>query len=90
MEGGTQKITLTVYAFDNVDNYGRHFTDIDECSDAGLHTCHVHANCTDTQGNYTCSCKEGFAGDGRYNCTGAYDRQLVIDGIYCSWLQKSY
>lgn len=37
--------------------------DIDECLQ---HPCHTHATCENTDGNYTCTCKEleGYVGDG--------------------------
>lgn len=48
-------------------------TDVDECS-LGSDTCHENADCTNTVGNFTCSCKTGFSGDG-YSCTGVlYNR----------------
>ena len=46
------------------------FLDVDECS-TNAHSCHSNASCTNTVGNYTCSCNDGFVGDGR-NCTGLY------------------
>ena len=30
--------------------------DINECSDATLNSCSVNANCTNTDGSYTCAC----------------------------------
>ncbi|KAL9975104.1 hypothetical protein ACROYT_G012220 [Oculina patagonica] len=39
-------------------------SDIDECG-KGSHECDVNANCTNTVGSYNCTCKEGYAGDGR-------------------------
>ena len=46
------------------------FTDIDECI-SGTHTCSPNANCTDTDGNFNCTCNEGFEGDG-FTCTGKF------------------
>ena len=43
-------------------------TDVDECT-LGEHTCNVNANCTDTDGSFNCTCREGFEGNG-FNCTG--------------------
>ena len=43
-------------------------TDINEC-ELEIHTCHSNANCTDTDGSFNCTCREGFEGNG-FNCTG--------------------
>ena len=37
--------------------------DIDECA-LNLHNCHPDAQCTNTQGSFTCSCNRGFHGPG--------------------------
>ncbi|XP_042004198.1 putative wall-associated receptor kinase-like 16 [Salvia splendens] len=39
--------------------------DIDECSNQTLHDCNKKASCTNTIGNYTCTCPENYEGDGR-------------------------
>ena len=41
--------------------------DIDEC-ESEEDNCHVNAQCTNTEGSFTCSCKPGYTGDG-INCT---------------------
>ncbi|XP_068741700.1 microfibril-associated glycoprotein 4-like [Montipora capricornis] len=38
--------------------------DVDECT-ASLPVCHVNAICNNTIGSYRCSCKPGYAGDGK-------------------------
>ena len=43
--------------------------DIDECAMASTNDCSANAYCENTLGYFTCTCKSGFAGDGR-NCTG--------------------
>ena len=40
---------------------------MNEC--ASDNDCHANAQCTNTDGSYTCSCLDGYAGDGK-NCTG--------------------
>ena len=42
--------------------------DVNEC-DRGTHSCHQFASCTNTIGNFSCSCLDGFAGDG-LTCNG--------------------
>ena len=44
--------------------------DVNEC-ELGMHTCNSSANCTDTNGSFNCTCREGFEGDG-FNCTGKF------------------
>ena len=53
------------------------FLDIDECS-KGSHVCHVNAGCTNTNGSYNCTCKDGFIGDGR-SCSGTSNSVLLSD-----------
>ena len=42
-------------------------TDVDECKNAGV--CEDNAQCTNTEGSYNCSCKDGYRGNG-VNCSG--------------------
>ena len=44
--------------------------DVNEC-ELGTHICNSSANCTDTDGSFNCTCREGFEGDG-FNCTGKF------------------
>ena len=46
------------------------FIDIDECA-IGTHDCHRDSNatCNDTDGSFTCTCREGFDGNGTF-CAG--------------------
>ncbi|KAL9970866.1 hypothetical protein ACROYT_G023318 [Oculina patagonica] len=46
---------------------GYRCADIDECTD-GSHSCHVFANCSNSDGSYECSCITGYSGAG-YSCT---------------------
>ena len=43
-------------------------SDIDEC-ESDQNQCHENATCTNRDGNYTCSCNDGFMGDG-FSCSG--------------------
>ena len=45
-------------------------SDVDECA-IELDTCDDNANCTNTDGSYDCTCREGYTGDGE-NCTSQY------------------
>ena len=42
--------------------------DIDECV-SGTDNCDGNANCTNTEGSFTCQCSSGFNGDGE-TCEG--------------------
>ena len=42
--------------------------DINEC-EVGTDSCGDNAECTNTDGNYTCSCTTGYSGDGQ-SCMG--------------------
>lgn len=43
---------------------GTRCEDIDECA-AGLDDCDANASCDNTNGGYSCSCDDGYEGDGR-------------------------
>ncbi|XP_078609800.1 uncharacterized protein LOC144881035 isoform X2 [Branchiostoma floridae x Branchiostoma japonicum] len=55
--------------------------DINECTSTS-HDCHEHAHCNNTAGGFTCSCSEGFTGDGR-SCTDV-DECTASSGGDCS------
>ncbi|XP_078702689.1 uncharacterized protein LOC144928343 [Branchiostoma floridae x Branchiostoma belcheri] len=40
--------------------------DVNECT---ANPCHEFADCTNTDGSYTCTCRDGYMGNGK-NCTG--------------------
>ena len=44
------------------------FADIDECTSPD---CDTNAECTNTEGSYTCSCRVGYTGDGK-TCAGNF------------------
>lgn len=46
--------------------------DINECA---LSECHENAKCTNTEGSFICTCKDGFTGDGK-SCEGK-DKKLI-------------
>ena len=47
-----------------------HHTDVNEC-ETGKHECHMNAECNNIVGSYTCTCQEGYFGDG-FQCAGIY------------------
>ena len=51
-----------------------HSTDIDECQ-LGLDSCATNAECFDTEDSYTCTCSNGFSGDGVSSC----DSELLFN-----------
>ena len=44
-------------------------TDINECASPETNDCDPNAECSNTEGSYSCSCNEGYTGDGR-KCAG--------------------
>ena len=57
--------------------------DIDECS-SGSHDCDVNANCTNSNGSYSCTCNEGYSGKGD-SCQGKIRLNLIkIQNNYSS------
>ena len=45
-------------------------TDIDECL-SGTHNCDANAQCSNTIGSFTCSCVQGYSGNG-VECSGTF------------------
>ena len=43
--------------------------EIDECAEK-IDNCHEYADCTNTDGSFTCKCYPGFRGDGVWDCDG--------------------
>ena len=46
-----------------------YISDVDECQNDTLNTCDVNADCSDTDGSFTCTCREGYSGTGN-QCQG--------------------
>ena len=38
--------------------------DINECASSNANNCDVRANCTNTEGSFSCSCMSGYSGAG--------------------------
>ena len=52
------------------------FADTNECENDAANDCDVNAFCTNTNGSFTCTCNEGYFGDGTEgNCTGKHHMQ---------------
>jgi len=49
--------------------------DIDECAENNGE-CSDHAVCSNTEGSFTCSCNDGFTGNG-FTCTGTVNVWLL-------------
>lgn len=55
--------------------------DINEC-ETEANECDENANCSNTEGNYTCRCKTGFEGDGSL-CQGTTEQNTVHFHFCC-------
>ena len=55
-------------------------SDIDECDD-GIDNCHIFAHCSNEIGSFSCSCNDGYTGDG-LTCSGMSDWQCNYFVVY--------
>ena len=53
------------------------FSDINECHGIDKNNCSPNATCANTNGSYTCTCKNGFTGNG-VNCLGESVTRMLI------------
>ena len=54
---------------------------IDECR-TDTHICDHNADCDDTDGSFTCTCRDGFTGDGILSChRGKKQRSLSVSSV---------
>ena len=49
--------------------------DIDECQLSS--PCHSLATCSNTEGSFSCKCREGYHGDGIGKCTGNFNKEKL-------------
>ena len=62
-------------------------SDLDEC--AGKNKCHAKAQCTNTDGSYTCGCLDGYAGNGK-NCTGERLCVACLKSVYLKFFSCTF
>jgi len=62
--------------------------DYNECTEGA--DCHVNAQCTDTEGSYTCTCLSGYVGDGITSCLRKLKSSLGTQAILCSRVHRLY
>ena len=62
------------------DQYSFVDEDVDECSDLASNNCHAMANCTDTEGSFTCSCNTGYSGNG-VSCNSEYEQTFKVTSV---------
>ena len=61
----------------NINFLSHFFPDINECASDDANNCHTNAACSNTSGSFTCSCNQGYTGDG-ITCTGKWYRLILI------------
>jgi len=72
------------------DNSGPTCEDADECAD-GSNDCDPNASCTNEIGSFTCTCKEGFTGNGTFCTAVTCDIPTINFGeITCTGAEGSY
>ncbi|CAB4038658.1 latent-transforming growth factor beta-binding 4-like isoform X1, partial [Paramuricea clavata] len=65
---------------------------VDECVQTP-DICHQNANCTNTEGSYSCQCLKGYTGDGKLNCSDIDEctsPNVCIQNSQCSNTVGSY
>ena len=55
-------------------NFNKFYADINECLS---NPCSVNGNCQNTDGSFTCTCKDGFTGSG-FVCNGNLDLYIFL------------
>ena len=58
------KVRSTTDIFTLVTNRPCHIIDFDECASPDDSNCNTYATCTNTPGGFTCTCNQGYTGDG--------------------------
>ena len=67
--GSGVKVCLILLHIEKINNIiNVIFLDINECQEV-ISDCHGEASCTNTDGNYTCTCRSGYIGDWKW-CQG--------------------
>ena len=61
-----------------------HITDVDECA-ASNDNCDKNADCKNTEGSFTCTCRSSFFGDG-ISCEGKLLSSIWIMSNKMYWL----
>ena len=69
-------------------------SDIDECA-TDDHTCDVNADCSNTNGSFTCSCISGYSGDGMtcsgwFNCSCDHNISYIVHTCMFTQLFGAY
>ena len=63
-------------------------SDIDECASSTTNKCDSDSTCTNTPGSFTCTCNQGYTGNGTICVSKQYSYYSIVDALYMYGITK--